>query len=408
MEQIARRRLLKLLAASPLLGLTTAGRLCAEESLDAVHLPEFLIKTPDAALDVFDFHNVAKHVLPGSHYGYLATGTDGNETLSANRRAFERVYLRAMRMVDTSQVDLTTTLLDTTLDSPVVLAPVGSQKAFHADAEIATARAARAQGHLQILSNVTSTSIEDVIAARGEPVWFQLYPTSKWRTAHTMLRRAEDAGSEVVVLTVDLNAGSNRVLLGQFSRTDDRDCSACHSDHPDGWLDTKPMYAGTGSVTADWDLSGMTWDYIDRLRTATSMKIVIKGIVTAEDAASCVEHGADAVYVSNHGGRAEASGWGALESLPEVVATVDSRVPVIIDSGFRRGTDIFKALAMGADAVSVGRAYIWGLAAFGQAGVEKVLEMLSAELAMVMSQMGARTVADIGPQHIGWRPGLPR
>ena len=408
MEQIARRRLLKLLAASPLLGLTTAGRLCAEESLDAVHLPEYLIKTPDEALDVFDFHNVAKHVLPTSHYGYLATGTDGNETLSANRKAFDRVYLRAMRMVDTSQVELSTTLLDTSLNSPVVLAPVGSQKAFHADAEIATARAARAQGHLQILSNVTSTSIEDVIAARGKPVWFQLYPTNKWPTAHTMLRRAEDAGAEVVVLTVDLNASSNRVLLGQFSRADDRDCSACHRDHPDGWLDTKPMYSGTDSVTADWDMSGMTWDYIDRLRRTTSMKIVIKGIVTAEDAASCVERGADAVYVSNHGGRAEASGWGTLESLPEVVAAVDGRAPVIVDSGFRRGTDIFKALAMGADAVSVGRAYIWGLAAFGQAGVEKVLEMLNAELAMVMAQMGASTVADIGPQYIGWRPQRPR
>ena len=408
MEQFARRRLLKLLAASPLLSLTAAGRLCAEESLDAVHLPEYLIKTPDEALDVFDFHNVAKHVLPTSHYGYLATGTDANETLSANRRAFERVYLRAMRMVDTSQVDLATTLLDTSLNSPVVLAPVGSQRAFHADAEIATARAARARGHLQILSNVTSTSIEEVIAARGGPVWFQLYPTNKWPTAHTMLRRAEAAGAAVVVLTVDLNAGSNRVLLGQFSRADDRDCSACHGDHPDAWLDTKPMYSGTGSVTADWDLSGMTWDYIDRLRRETSMKIVIKGIVTAEDAASCVEHGADAVYVSNHGGRAEASGWGTLESLPEVVAAVDGRVPVIVDSGFRRGTDIFKALAMGADAVSVGRAYIWGLAAFGQAGVEKVLEMLDAELAMVMSQMGARTVADIGPQHIGWRAQLSR
>jgi len=408
MEQMARRRLLKLLAASPLLALTTAGRLCAEESLHALQLPEFLIKTPDDALDVFDFHNVAKHVLPTSHYGYLATGTDGNETLSANRRAFERVYLRAMRMVDTSQVDPATTLLGTPLESPVVLAPVGSQKAFHADAEIATARAARAQDHLQILSNVTSTSIEEVIAARGEPVWFQLYPTNKWNTARTMLRRAEDAGAEVVVLTVDLNAGSNRVLLGQFSRADDRDCSACHGDHPDAWLDTKPMYSGTGSVTADWDMSGMTWDYVDRLRRATSMKIVIKGIVTAEDATSCVEYGADAVYVSNHGGRGEASGWGTLESLPEVVAAVDGRVPVIVDSGFRRGTDIFKALAMGADAVAIGRAYIWGLAAFGQAGVEKVLEMLTAELAMVMAQMGTETLADIGPQHIRWRSQLPR
>ena len=284
---------------------------------------------------------------------------------------------------------------------PILLAPVGSQKAFHADGELASARAAKSQGTLQMLSNVSSTAIEDVIAARGEPVWFQLYPTNKWSTAETMILRAQNAGAKVLVLTVDLNADSNRVLLGQFSRADDLDCSACHGTGPDDLVATKPMYAGTGSVTADWDMSGMTWDYLERLRETTSMKMVIKGIVTAEDAASCVQYGADAVYVSNHGGRAEASGRGSLDSLSEVVAAVDGRVPIVVDSGFRRGTDIFKALAMGASAVSLGRAYIWGLAAFGQPGVEKVLEMLNAELSMVMGQVGARTIADIGPQHIG-------
>lgn len=401
MAALARRQFLQFLAASPLLGYTAAGRLFAEESLDAIELPEYLIQSPADALDIFDFHNVAKQVLPTSHYGYLATGTDGNETLMANREAFERVYLRPMRMVDTSNVDLKTNLLDQPINSPILLAPVGSQKAFHAEGELASARAAKAQGTLQMLSNVSSSSIEDVIAARGEPVWFQLYPTNKWSTAETMILRAQDAGAKVLVLTVDLNSESNRVLLGQFSRADDRDCSACHGTGPDDWIATKPMYAGTGSVTTDWDMSGMTWDYLDRLREVTSMKIVIKGIVTAEDAASCVQYGADAVYVSNHGGRAEASGRGSLDSLSEVVAAVDGRVPVVVDSGFRRGTDIFKALATGADAVSIGRAYIWGLAAFGQAGVEKVIEMLNAELAMVMGQVGARTIAEIGPQHIG-------
>lgn len=401
MSVLARRQLLQFLAASPLLGYTSAGRLFAEETLDGMQLPEHLIRSPADALDVFDFHNVAKQVLPTSHYGYLATGTDGNETLIANRKAFERVYLRPMRMVDTSNVSLQTNLLGQSLSSPIVLAPVGSQKAFHAEGELASARAARAKGHLQMLSNVSSNSIEDVIAARGEPVWFQLYPTNKWSTARTMLLRAEDAGAQVVVLTVDLNSSSNRVMLGQYARADDRDCGACHDQDPEGWIASKPMYAGTGSVSADWDMSAMTWDYLDRLRNTTSMKIVVKGIVTAEDAASSVQAGADAVYVSNHGGRAEASGVGALDNLPEVVAAVDGRAPVIIDSGFRRGTDIFKALAMGASAVSIGRAYIWGLAAFGQPGVEKVLDMLNAELSMVMGQVGAKTIADIGPQHVG-------
>lgn len=401
MDVTARRQFLLFLAASPLLGLTRAGRHFGNETLDAIDLPEYLIKSPADALDVFDFQNVARQVLPTSHYGYLATGTDGNETLAANRGAFDRVYLRPMRMVDTSKVSLGTVLLDQPINSPILLAPVGSQKAFHPDGELASARAAKAQGQLQILSNVSSTSIEDVIDARGEPVWFQLYPTNKWQTARKMLLRAQDAGAQVVVLTVDLNAGSNRVLLGQFSRADDRDCSACHGAGRDDWMATKPMYSGTGAVAPDWDMSGMTWDYLHRLREATSMKIVVKGIVTAEDAASCVQYGADAVYVSNHGGRAEASGRGSLDSLHEVVEAVGGRVPVVVDSGFRRGTDIFKAMAIGASAVCIGRPYIWGLAAFGQAGVEKVIEMLNAELAMVMRQVGAPTISDIGPQHIG-------
>ncbi|NGX16007.1 alpha-hydroxy-acid oxidizing protein [Wenzhouxiangella sp. XN24] len=395
---------MKFLAASPLLYCTAAGRLLAEESLDAIELPDYLIGSPADALDVFDFHAVAKHTLPPAHYGYLATGTDGNETLTANRRAFEQVYLRPSRMVDTSRISLETTLLGESLQSPIVLAPVGSQGAFHPDAELATARAARAQGHLQLLSNVATTPIEDVMAARGEPVWFQFYPTNQWSTAQMMLERAERAGARVVVLTVDLNSGSNRVLLGQHVRTDDRDCTTCHgTGSVEDFLRMNPMYQGSRATYANFAMADMTWDYLDRIRGATSMKIVVKGIVTREDAASAVEAGADAVYVSNHGGRAEASGWGALESLPEVVETVNGRVPVMIDSGFRRGTDIFKALALGADAVCIGRPYIWGLAAFGQAGVEKVLEMLKAELAMVMGQVGAVSIEDISRRHVGVR-----
>ena len=398
--QTRRREFLKFLAASPLLALS--ARLMAEETLAMSQLPDYLIGKPEEALDVFDFHTVAKHRLPPAHYGYLATGTDGNETLSANRRAFEDYYLRSMRMVDTSEISLRTTLLGQQLESPIVLAPVGSQAAFHADGELASARAARAQQHLQILSNVASNPIEDVIAARGEPVWFQLYPTSQWSTARMMIKRAEAAGAGVVVLTVDLNAGSNRVLLEQYRRTDDRDCAACHGNGGvDDFLRMNPMYEGARVTFADFDTSGMTWDYLERIREATSMKIVVKGIVTREDAASAVDAGADAVYASNHGGRAEASGRGALESLPEVVEAVNRRVPVMVDSGFRRGTDIFKALALGADAVCIGRTYIWGLAAFGQAGVEKVLEMLTAELRMVMRQVGATSIEEISARHIG-------
>ena len=141
--------------------------------------------------------------------------------------------------------------------------------------------------------------------------------------------------------------------------------------------------------------SGLTWDFVDRLKDATSMKLVIKGIVTREDAELCVEHGVDGIVVSNHGGRAEASGRSTIECLPEIVAAVDGRIPVLIDSGFRRGTDIFKAMALGADAICIGRPYLWGLGAFGQTGVERVLDILLRELTIVMRQMGTTRIGDI-------------
>ena len=414
-KALARRQFVKYLLGSPLIAGSLlgsfgparllAGSMEGEEPTTTAGLAERLlapVASPEDALDVFDFQRVAQRVLPPAHYGYLATGTDGDETLHANRRAFEKIYLRAMRMVDTSSIDTRLTLLGQELTSPIVIAPAGSQRAFHPDGELATARAARARGHLQILSNVTTVSIEEVIEARGGPVWFQLYPTTDWSVAQTMIRRAERAGAPVLVLTVDLNSGSNRVAMERFIRLDDRDCSQCHDpDREDSWLDRRPMYSGTGATSSRFDTPGMTWDFLRRLRDITSMQIVVKGIVTAEDAASAVQSGADALIVSNHGGRGEASGWGTLDSLPEVVAAVDGKLPVMIDSGFRRGTDIFKALAMGADAVCIGRPYLWGLAAFGQPGVERALEMLSAELAMVMGQMGTPALKDIGPASIG-------
>ncbi len=396
---LARRRFIQFLAASPLFAGLNPGQLLASAVSGSLLGP---VSSPEDALDVFDFERVAEQVLPPAHWGYLATGTDADETLRANRAAFDKLYLRAMRMVDTSAIDMSLELLNQSLASPIIIAPAGSQRAFHPDGELATARAARSRNHLQILSNVSTTSIEDVIAARGAPVWFQLYPTSNGSVGEKMVRRAEKAGAPVLVLTVDLNVDSNRIDLARYIRLDDRDCSACHDpSREDSWLDRKPMYQDTGAKGAEFETPEMTWDYIARLKSISKMKVVVKGIVTAEDAESALKSGADAVIVSNHGGRAEASGWGSLDSLPEVVAAVNGEIPVMIDSGFRRGTDIFKALALGADAVCIGRAYLWGLAAFGQPGVEKVLDILNAELAMVMAQMGTPTLKDIGPTSIG-------
>ena len=394
---LARRRFIQFLAASPLFAGLGPGQLLANAG--SLLNP---VSRPEDALDIFDFERVAEQNLPPAHWGYLATGTDGDETLRANRAAFNKLYLRAMRMVDTSAIDMSLELLGQQLRSPIIIAPAGSQRAFHPEGELATARAARSRDHLQILSNVSTTSIEDVIAARGAPVWFQLYPTSNWSVGEKMVRRAEKAGAPVLVLTVDLNSESNRVAMERYIRLDERDCSACHDPaREDSWLDRKLMYQDTGAKGDEFGTPGMTWDYIGRLKDICNMKVVIKGVVTAEDAESALKNGAEALIVSNHGGRAEASGWGSLDSLPEVVAAVSGEIPVMVDSGFRRGTDIFKALALGADAVCIGRAYLWGLAAFGQPGVERVLDILNAELAMVMGQMGTPTLKDIGPDSIG-------
>ena len=409
-QALARRKLFKFLAASPFFASLSPAQLLADTQLigDSNELSASdkslftLIEDPKQALDVFDFERVAKNVLPPAHWGYMTTGTDADETLHANRKAFEKVYLRALRMVDTSEIDTSITLLGQKLTSPIVLAPVGSQRAFHPEGEIAVAKAARSRDHLQILSNVTTSSIEDVMSARGGPVWMQLYPTSDFSVGEKIVRRAEKAGAPAVVLTVDLNSGSKRVTMNRYIGTDTRDCSSCHDQStPEKYFDRKPMYLNTGAKTEQFDTPGMTWDYISRLKGITNMNVVIKGIVTAEDAKSAVQHGADAIIVSNHGGRAEASGWGSLESLPEVVNAVRGRVPVMIDSGFRRGTDIYKALAMGADAVCIGRPYLWGLSSFGQVGVESVLDILRAELAMVMGQMGTPSIKEINSSRIG-------
>jgi isopentenyl diphosphate isomerase/L-lactate dehydrogenase-like FMN-dependent dehydrogenase len=305
-------------------------------------------------------------------------------------------------LVDVSAIDMRTTLFGRTWGTPIVIAPAGSQRAFHPEGELATARAARARDHLQILSTVTSTSVEDVAAARGEPVWYQLYPTSRWDITERLLRRAEGADSPVVVLTVDLPVSSNRLTLTRYIKRDSRDCAQCHTAGTDPYaeqntsIQRKPMFAGTDLRDEEFDTPTHAWDFVDRLKDATSMKLVLKGIVTREDAERCLERGVDGIIVSNHGGRAEESGRATLDALPEVVAAARGRVPVLVDSGFRRGTDIYKALALGADAVMIGRPYLWGLGAFGQSGVEKVLQILAEELATVMRLAGTPTLRDVG------------
>ncbi len=386
-HQEHRRLLLKFILGSPLLYLSSCST--PTETRETAKIIGDLIDKASDALDVFDFEKLAKSKLPTAHYGYLATGVDGDRTLQANRDAFDKVKLRMRRLIDPTQVDMRTTLFGREWPTPIVLCPVSSQRAFHEDGELATARAAKAKNHLQILSTVTTTSVEEVTQERGAPLWYQLYPLNDWEATKEMIQRAEAAGSEAIVLTVDLAADSNRLTLERMIRLDTRNCSTCHSENR---FERKPMIPKKEGIEFE---SKLTWDYVEQLKATTKLKLLVKGIETAEDTQLCLQHGVDGIIISNHGGRASETGRGTLESLPEMAAVINRKIPLLIDGGFRRGTDIFKALALGADAVCIGRPYIWGLASFGQEGVETVLQILRDELEMVMGQAGTRTIRDI-------------
>ncbi len=430
-EQLkTRRKFLRMLSASPLLAspgllagsfsnLLAAGEVTEKKFLgwlDSLPQSDEVISSPDQALEVMDFEAAARKALPPAHFGYLATGVDDDATLRANREAYSRIQIRPRRLVDVEEIDMSVKLLDTKWKTPLVLSPVSAQKAFHPEGEVAVARAARTKGHLMMLSTVATSSIEEVTVAAGAPVWQQLYPTNVWEVGRAIVKRAEAAGSPVIVLTVDLQEGSNRETLFRAQRVDKRECSACHQSAYTGYAQgrpragsggyaqfvaRKPMFAGldVSKVTATHPLN-MDWDYVKRLRDTMTVKLFLKGIVTREDAQLAVEHGVDGLMVSNHGGRAEETLRSTIESLPEVIEGVAGKIPVIVDGGVRRGTDIFKALALGATAVGIGRPHAWGLAAFGQPGVEAVLEILRRELRTIMRQAGTTSVDRITRNYI--------
>jgi isopentenyl diphosphate isomerase/L-lactate dehydrogenase-like FMN-dependent dehydrogenase len=368
------------------------------------------IRTPAEALDVFDFEPVARQNIPVAHWGYLATGSDDDATIQANRQGFDRWALKPRRLIDVSRLDTSLSLFGTRYPTPIVINPVGSQKAFHPLGEVAVARAAKAKDHLMVLSTVATTSIEDAIAARGGPVWFQLYHQSDWAITKQMVQRAERAGAPAIVFTVDLLGGSNRETMIREARKDTRTCTKCHLGGAplpgiSGRVDDrdnrrKPNLVGYQKATPIPEVGTPTWEFVDRLKQSTSMKVLLKGIVTAEDAQLAVQHGVDGLFVSNHGGRAENSRRATVTSLPEVVLGAAGRIPVICDGGFRRGTDVFKAMALGATAIGIGRPYIWGLGAFGQEGVEAVLGILRREFEVAMKQSGTTSLAAITNRHI--------
>lgn len=372
----SRRELLRWLALSP---------------LGAAELEP--ITDPKQAINIMEFEAAARRALPPAHFAYMATGVDDDATLRANREGFAKVKLRPRRLIDTRVLDTSVEVFGTRLASPIVIAPTGNQKAFHTEAELAVARAANTRKTQMILSTMTNTKIEDVAQAAGSPLWYQLYATGRWDVTQHLVRRAEAAGSTVVALTVDTNSGRRTDTLEFSKRLDSRPCGTCHVNGKA--FGRKQMFAGLDTEGLTTANPGMDWTFVKKLRDLVKVKLVIKGLETAEDAALACENGVDGIIVSNHGARATETGRGTIEALPEVIEAVNGRMPVLIDGGFRRGTDVFKGLALGARAVCIGRPYLWGLSAFGQPGVERVLELLQAEFELVMRQCGARSIAEV-------------
>src|SRR5260370_23063839 len=300
-----RRRFIAFVAASPLLlGQQDRGP----------------IADPKQALNVMDFEAAARKALPPAHFGYMSTGVEDDATLRANREGFSRIYLRPRRLVDISRVDLRTQLFGTVWDTPIGLSPVGNAMCFHPEGEVPVARAAKQKHALQILSTATNTSVEDIAAALGRPPWYQLYPSSRWEVTEKLVRRAEAAGCPVLALTCDTQSRRRTETLERAKRLDTPNCAACHGTKPEDFFRRKPMFPAIDVAGLRTSNVEMTWEHVRRLKALTKMKLIIKGVETREDAKLCLESGVDGILVSNHGGRADASGLGTIHWLPESVA----------------------------------------------------------------------------------------
>jgi isopentenyl diphosphate isomerase/L-lactate dehydrogenase-like FMN-dependent dehydrogenase len=400
-NQPARREFLKFLAASPYVAsLGGIKAFLRRGGLTQNASPASdVITSPSDAVNVFDFEEAARRNVRPSHWAHMAGGSDDDATIRVNREGFQHIELRPRRLRDITKIDMRINLFGTNYDSPIFTCPTGGQKSIHPDGEVAVARAAKMRGTLQFLSTVSSSAVEEVNAALGRPVWFQLYAPGSWDVCEKILRRVEASGCTVIALTVD-GGGHNETYLRILPKNLD-ECGACHKVRGgDVARMEHPIYEGIDMKGVSIVSPALDWAYVDRIRKFWKGKFMIKGLTTREDARLCLEHGIDGIVVSNHGGRFMETLRPTIEALPEVVAEVKGRIPVFVDSGFRRGTDVFKALALGATAVGIGRPMLWGLGAFGQAGVERVLEILQGELKLAMGDCGTRTLAEITRDYV--------
>lgn len=340
-----------------------------------------------------EFEELAKAKLDPAAYAYYAGGAADEITLERNVAAFARRELLPRVLVDVSKLDPTTTMLGSEVAMPIGIAPNAAHGLADPEGECATARAAAAAGVIMCVSTFSSRPMEEVAAASDGPKWFQLYLHKDRGVAKEMISRAADAAYEAIVLTVDLPVGGYREReLSTPFRTSQQQA------FPNLPVDTSGM-----SILELLDgliNSSVTWDDLEWVRSVAGLPLLIKGVLAADDARRCVEHGADAVVVSNHGGRQLDRTPATIDVLEEIVTAVDGGCEVYLDGGIRRGTDVVTSLGLGARAVFLGRPYLFALAAGGEAGVTLCLDLLKAEILNAMALLGAPTVADITRAHV--------
>jgi 4-hydroxymandelate oxidase len=358
-----------------------------------------------------DFERGARERLPKMVFDYYEGGAGDEWTLAENRRAFDRWVLRPRVLVGVEKIDLSTTVLGQPMPFPMAVAPTAFHRLAHPDGELATARAAASVGALMVLSTISTVSLEDV-AVTGVDRWFQLYVMRDHSLAEELVRRAAAAGYRALVLTVDtpqlgprLRDVRNRFTLPPAIGLANLPNIAL----PDG---SGPAGRAPSSELSDLFASehdaSLSWDDLAWLRSLSPMPLVLKGVLTAEDARIAADAGVHGIIVSNHGGRQLDGVPAALDALPEVVEAAGERVEVMMDGGIRRGTDVLKALGLGARAVFVGRPFLWGLACGGESGVRQVLELLRDEMTLAMQLAGRRTVAEVDRSLVARAPGSPR
>jgi lactate 2-monooxygenase len=360
-------------------------------------------ETPPIPISAAQLQAAAREVLSTEAYGYVAGGAGSERTMEANLQAFERWRIVPRMLRDVSSRELSKSLLGARMSAPVMLAPVGVQSIVHPDGELAAARAAAAQGVPFILSTAASHSIEEVAGAMGEASrWYQLYWPRERDLAASFLERAEAAGYGAIVLTLDtwfLGWRPRDLQHAYLPFLKGEGVANYFSDPIFRAALEKTPEEDPGPAIGHWAYQfanpTITWADLSWLREQTKLPIVLKGILHSEDARRAVHEGVDAVIVSNHGGRQVDGAIGALDALPVVCEAVGGELPVLFDSGIRTGADVFKALALGASAVCLGRPYIWGLALDGQAGVEQVLRCLLAEFDLTLALSGYTSSAQV-------------